>query len=98
MGNKGAHAFVAGSGEFDSISDALGHRERRRLLVELYDNDTLDYRESVGDMGEGRTDAELQLVHMHLPKLDDMGYIAWDRDSGESKVESDRTRYSIIRQ
>lgn len=25
---------------------------------------------------------ELQLTHTHLPKLDDMGYIVWDRDHG----------------
>lgn len=83
MGDIGECARVGASVAFDSIADALGHRARRRVLMALLDHNPLDYREAIaGSVSRDRTDAELQMVHTHLPKLDDMGYVDWNRESG----------------
>lgn len=83
MGNTGECLSVGAPVAFDRIADALGDQARRHVLVGLLDHNPLDYREAVADDGgRDRDDAELQMVHMHLPKLDDMGYVGWDRESG----------------
>lgn len=68
---------------FDQIAEALGDRARRQVLVELLDHNPVDQREA---LGKNNTNAdkkrEIQLYHSHLPKLDDMDYIEWDRDHG----------------
>ena len=79
-------------GRFDRAVEALGHRYRRRLLVALLehnpqdDDDTQDTERALGDVTDGGTDGQLiesELVHNHLPKLEEMGYIRWDREAGE---------------
>jgi len=30
--------------------------------------------------GAPATAAEIRLLHLHLPKLDDMGYVVWDQE------------------
>lgn len=75
--------------------DALGHRYRRRLLVALLDHnpqDDDDAQDAERALGiEGGDDAliETQLFHHHLPKLEDLGYIAWDRETGEIRKGPD---------
>ncbi len=68
---------------FDNIAGALGDQTRRQILLELLDHNpvgqpvaatTTDTREN-----EKR---ELQRVHTHLPKLEEMDYIVWDREHG----------------
>lgn len=60
---------------FNQVSDALGHQTRRRILVELMDHNPV----AVGNSHECEV-SEVELIHCHLPKLDSMGYIVWDRD------------------
>ncbi len=68
---------------FDKIADALGGRSRRQVLVELLDHNPVDQQEAVTkDTAQEDEVRELQLTHTHLPKLDDMSYIVWDRDHG----------------
>lgn len=67
---------------FDDIADALGHRERRRLVVELMDHNPMAQREALEEASRPTGETEVQLYHRHLPKLDHMGYIAWNRDGG----------------
>lgn len=74
----------------DSVFEALANVYRRQLLLALFaanpqaddDLDPLDL------LGETETTDDLaatrvKLKHIHLPKLADMGFIEWDRESGE---------------
>lgn len=79
----------------DSLSqvfDAISHRYRRRLLVALLEHDPQvkdnPRRSSVKLSGDTIVwiDDELvqpEMYHNHLPKLEGLGYIAWDRDDGK---------------
>lgn len=71
------------------VFEALAHPYRRQLLVALLEanpraDDDLD---PMGLLAAGETDepavTEEGLIHLHLPKLVDMGFIEWDRDAGE---------------
>ena len=62
---------------FDEVADALGHRTRRQLLVELVEHNPV----AVGSVCE-RDNDKTALIHNHLPKLDSMEYISWNRDQG----------------
>lgn len=42
--------------------------------------------EDVRDANEGRedySDIEIEMVHNHLPLLEELGFINWDRESGD---------------
>lgn len=75
----------------DRVLDALGHRYRRRLLVALLDHnpqsdadaqDAEETLETVAGQDADETAIETALVHNHLPKLEEFGYITWDQDDG----------------
>jgi hypothetical protein len=57
--------------------DALADTDRRRLLLALADAD--DPLCVPGDLPGGDT-AAVSFHHAHLPKLDEYGYVAWDRN------------------
>lgn len=68
----------------DDLFDALGDSHRRRLLVALLQhNPQADTGSSAdGLLSEEPSDAlELQLYHTHLPKLEERGYVEWDREA-----------------
>lgn len=69
----------------NDILDALSNPYRRQLLIALLDHNPQDDgdRDPLDILSEA-DEAEVlksELVHTHLPKLDDMGYISWDRDN-----------------
>ena len=67
----------------DDLFDALADSQRRRILVELLDHNPQDA--SVVPETKTTTERERDLLmshHVHLPKLDDYGFIEWDRSDG----------------
>jgi hypothetical protein len=70
---------------FDDCLDALDHVERRRLLLAL-----LNGTSGAGGVAFGRLDVtnadgtmKLAMYHVHLPKLERLGFVDadWDRRS-----------------
>jgi hypothetical protein len=63
----------------------MADQSRRQLLVALADHDPQDHDFSI-PATEISSDAEgdhpsLQMIHTHLPKLDDAELIEWDRQT-----------------
>jgi len=70
--------------------EALADPYRRQLLLALFkenpqDDDDLDPLDLLkpGETTDDLDTTELNLEHTHLPKLAEMGFIEWDRESGE---------------
>ena len=73
---------------FDDALDALADRYRRRLLVSLLHHNPQDDADEQlpADVSVTDTESEVlqsEMIHRHLPKLDDLGFIEWDRDAAE---------------
>jgi hypothetical protein len=73
----------------DAAFEALADADRRLLLSELAVAGDRDEPLSVpGDVveqvedGADRQAAALRFHHVHLPKLTELGYVAWDQSSG----------------
>jgi len=65
---------------------ALANEHRRRVLVALLDWDggsdpRVDVIQTVESGGERTDELRTRLYHRHLPRLDELGFIEWDRDS-----------------
>ncbi|MFC6977100.1 hypothetical protein ACFQL1_24030 [Halomicroarcula sp. GCM10025709] len=70
--------------EVDRVSDALRHGDRRHILLTIADAELADEeRLSLQELDLDSTDRPaVELVHRHLPKLAEAGYIEWDREMG----------------
>jgi hypothetical protein len=70
----------------DEAFRALSNATRRRVLEVLYEHDSpidLDARpDNLGIYEDTPESFEIALHHKHLPKLDDAGFIDWDREQG----------------
>lgn len=71
---------------FDNVFDALSHIQRRKLLMALAQHNPQD--PSPVSVAEDETEAEaveqiINMRHIHLPKLEEYGFIEWDREAGE---------------
>ena len=68
----------------DEIFDALADRYRRRLLVELLDRNPTSVSSRSARHGERSSSGEatVRSRHVHLPKLEERGYISWNREQG----------------
>ncbi|WP_367175236.1 DUF7344 domain-containing protein [Haloarcula rubripromontorii] len=66
--------------------NTLANVQRRKILVRLLDHNPQDDTPVVVDDSEQDQDAIERLIsmqHVHLPKLEEYGFIEWDRDSHE---------------
>ena len=77
---------------FDEMVDALADVQRRKLLVALLEHNPQDDAPVViaGSEEEGEAvDRLVKMNHVHLPNLEELGFIEWDRDANEvSKGEN----------
>lgn len=71
----------------DELFKALANVHRRRLLVALLDHnpqqDTVDLPEDAHRGDEALEALRQELFHHHLPKLEEAGFIRWNRDAGD---------------
>ncbi|MXR50690.1 hypothetical protein GRX03_03585 [Halovenus sp. WSH3] len=68
------------SSEIDSLLETVKSRERRLILRSLVDDPTERRLEQIVEPIDADP-SEIDLFHTHLPKLEQAGYIRWDRDS-----------------
>jgi len=72
---------------WETTFDCLGDRHRRRLLFRLLNRSPDEEPMQVpGDIVPPDSDSETvrsAFRHQHLPKLEDAGYITWNRTTGE---------------
>lgn len=69
--------------DLDQILDHLSTRHRRLILLSLKHGGPTTETDVMLRGTDDQEAAEVQLVHSHLPKLEDAGYITWDRDTGQ---------------
>lgn len=78
---------LSNSSKADKLLEAISNSYRRQLLVALLDHNPQDDRDRdplnvIGDEIEPEV-VELELVHNHLPKLEEMGFISWDQTTNQ---------------
>ncbi|PCR92410.1 hypothetical protein [Natrinema ejinorense] len=68
---------------YDSLFEALANEHRRRILFELIDqnsqNETPVHIDAPPDRTDTRQASDIEWYYVHLPKLDDYGFIDWNR-------------------
>ena len=78
---------TVGDEGFDNALHALSDKYRRQLLLSLLEHNPQDDNDHdpLNLLSETEEAEVLQseLVHKHLPKLDDMGYISWNRTTNK---------------
>ncbi|WP_231182975.1 ArsR family transcriptional regulator [Haladaptatus sp. DYF46] len=70
----------------DEIFDVLSHRQRRHVLSTLLDSDDEITVSELAEMTSSKSDGdasriEVGLHHSHLPRLEGMGIVEYDRDA-----------------
>jgi hypothetical protein len=70
------------------VFGALSDPYRRQLLIGLLEHNPQDDQDNnpLNIFSESDTVAdalEIQLIHIHLPKLEAEGFIEWDQEAGE---------------
>ena len=68
----------------DHLFEALANTYRRRLLVKLLTcapQEALPVPESLYEGETGMEKIHTEIAHKHLPKLEEAGFIKWDRDA-----------------
>lgn len=67
----------------DVMLDALADVQRRRLLVALLQHNPQDDSPAIIEEDTDSLDALISMRHVHLPKLQDYGFIDWNRETHE---------------
>ena len=68
-------------GCLDELFVALGHRQRRLILLGLLERSSIEVDRLLPTGDDGDADRErlaVEFHHSHLPKLDERGYVEWD--------------------
>lgn len=69
----------------DELFDALANEQRRRILFDLVARYPTEeppvYIDAPPDAFGDRSAADVERYHVHLPKLDEHGFIDWNRDT-----------------
>lgn len=66
----------------DDLFEALAHVRRRELLVGLLEHDSRTASPEVAPdetISSDATDRSVKMQHVHLPKLEEYGFIEWNR-------------------
>ena len=79
---------IPSSSNMDALLDILANKYRRRVLVSLLDHNPQDDDDPQMPADVKLADEDLEtlrihMTHTHLPKLEDAGFIEWDRDTNE---------------
>lgn len=69
--------------EVDYILESLSNYHRREVLFLLKEGEINTLDDLLRRHGPDTERTEAELVHHHLPKLQDARYIEWDRQTGE---------------
>jgi len=82
---------MSNSTHWGEMLDALSDPYRRQLLVALLrhnpqDDEDPDPLDIVGDDVDEVDLLRTEMVHVHLPKLDEMGFIEWDRSNNKIRT------------
>lgn len=71
----------------DNAFSALANDHRRTLLLDLLEENPQDAGVESATSESALTDAEqraqTEMYHVHLPKLEEYGYIEWDEETNE---------------
>jgi len=67
------------SSKVDRIMEALSKQQRRVILYKLKRDDRLQPFQG----SDALDSADIELYHVHLPKLETAGYIEWNRKTRE---------------
>ncbi|KAB1198033.1 MULTISPECIES: hypothetical protein [Haloferax] len=77
---------VSATPRLDEALDALRNVRRRRLLKQLRHGHVARLGGATKVVADGGTndhdELEVELFHLHLPKLDSAGYVSWNREDG----------------
>lgn len=78
--------------QFDEALDALGHIQRRKLLIALLEpNPQSDSPAVPGSTSDEIAELEnfVEMKHVHLPKLVEYGFIEWEKEQNEVRKGPD---------
>lgn len=69
--------------DWDDVFGALADGKRRRLFLALWQRGPETGMVPLRDIPSLSTEHDrLELRHVHLPMLEEMGYVRWDRERG----------------
>jgi hypothetical protein len=78
-----------GRGDDVLVRELVGSPQRQQIVTRLTDNDgDATFEELVGALSDGpeETMTAVRLYHVHLPKLQTMGAVDWDSETGAVRL------------
>lgn len=86
----------------DELFDVLADRSRRNVVAELVREGSTDLESLARRLAHesdslSRSDAEIRLVHTHLPRLEEAGVVSYDHADRRCELATDDTAASVRR-